>query len=290
MCDLKKAWLSVLVLGLAAAPAAAQEIWSLDGFQAPESVLLDTERNVLYVSNVGEGGDPSAKDGNGFISKVSPDGTMQEAEWVTGFDAPKGLTMQGSTLYVTDIDKLIAIDVESGEISGTWTAEGAQFLNDPAVDASGRVFVSDMAIDRLYVLENDALSVFLEDAGLQHPNGLYAEEERLVVAAWGQDLQADFTTKVPGRLIAVDLASKAISDVGSGAPVGNLDGLEADGAGNWLATDWIGGALYRIGADGTAEQLMDLNAGSADLEFIAAEKLAIVPMMMDGRIVAYRIE
>ena len=47
----------------------AEEVWSLDGFQAPESALLDSERSVLYVSSVA--GEPNAKDGVGFISKVS---------------------------------------------------------------------------------------------------------------------------------------------------------------------------------------------------------------------------
>jgi len=72
--------------------------------------------------------------------------------------------------------------------------------------------------------------------------------------------------------------------------VGNLDGLESDGAGNWLATDWIGGALFRISPDGSAEQLLDLNQGSADLMYLEGDKLAVIPMMMDGRVVAYRIE
>jgi sugar lactone lactonase YvrE len=278
---------SLLLIG-SAGSAAADEVWSLDGFQAPESVLFDAERNVLYVSNVA--GAPNEKDGAGFISRVAPDGTMQEAEWVTGFDAPKGLVQSGNTLYVTDIDRLVAINVDSGEISGEWAAEGAQFLNDPAVDESGRVFVSDMLADRIYVLENDALSVFAEGADLQHPNGLHIDGDTLTVAAWGKNIKDDFSTETPGHLLAIDLNSKTVSSVGSGTPVGNLDGLEPDGSGGWLATDWVGGALYRIGADGAATELADLNQGSADLEYIPEEKLAIVPMMMDGKLTAYRIE
>ena len=57
--------------------AAAQDVvWTLDGLETPESVLFDEERDVLYVSNVG--GEPTVKDGNGYISRVSPDGKMQE--------------------------------------------------------------------------------------------------------------------------------------------------------------------------------------------------------------------
>ncbi|MER8481824.1 hypothetical protein [Mesorhizobium sp. M1322] len=284
MIRLQLVLFSILLLGWS--PATAEEVWSLDGFKAPESVLFDAKRNVFYVSNIV--GEPAGKDGVGYLSKVSPDGKLQAAEWVTGFNAPKGLVMKGDTLFVTDIDRLMAVDVESGQITGTWPA-GAQFLNDPAVDEAGRVFASDMLANRIYVLDNDALSVWLESEDLLHPNGLRVEHGRLLVAGWGRDIQPDFSSKTPGHLIAIDLNTKVISDIGSGEPVGNLDGLESDGAGNWLVTDWVAGALFRIHSDGKVEQLMDLNQGSADLEFLEEKKLAIIPMMMDGKLVATRL-
>ena len=287
MFNLREMCLPILILA-SASSAVAAEAWSLDGFQAPESALFDSDRNVLYVSNVA--GEPNAKDGVGFISKVSPDGKMQEAEWVKGLNAPKGLVMSGDKLYVSDVDQLVEIDVTSGKVTNTWNAEGAQFLNDTAADSAGRVFVSDMLTDSIYVLENGNLSVWVQDAALLHPNGLRVDGDRLIVAAWGKDIQPDFSTKEPGRLLAVDLKTKEISAIGSGAPVGNLDGLEPDGSGNWLATDWVGGALYRIHPDGTADQLMDLNQGSADLEFLDNDKLVIIPMMMDGKVTAHRID
>jgi sugar lactone lactonase YvrE len=279
--------LPILILA-SASTALAEEVWSLDGFQAPESAILDSGHNVLYVSNVA--GEANAKDGVGFISKVSLDGKMQEAEWVKGLNAPKGLVIHGDKLFVSDVDQLVEIDLNSGAVTNTYNAEGAQFLNDTAVDADGRVFVSDMLTDSIYVLEDGKLSVWLQDAALMHPNGLRVDNGRLIVAAWGKDIQPDFSTKEPGRLLAVDLKTKELSTIGSGEPVGNLDGLEPDGAGCWIVTDWVGGSLFRIHPDGKADPLMDLNQGSADLEFIIAEKLVIIPMMMDGKVTAYRID
>ena len=95
-----------------ATPAIANEVWSLSGFKAPESVLLDSQRNVLYVSNVA--GEANAKDGVGFISKVSPDGKMIEAEWVKGLNAPKGLVMDGDKLYVLRRRPIGRVDVNKG--------------------------------------------------------------------------------------------------------------------------------------------------------------------------------
>ena len=269
--------------------ANAQDVvWTLEGLEAPESAYFDEARTVLYVSNIN--GEPLAKDGNGYISRIGPDGQMQEAKWITGLDAPKGLVSDGVTLYVSDIDRLVAIDIETGEISGTWPAEGAIFLNDTALDAAGRVYVSDMIANKIHVLADGALSVLAEGEMLQHPNGLNMRDGKLIVAPWGFDLQDDFTTKTGGHLITVDAENGSIAPLGSGDPIGNLDGLEPDGNGNWIVSDWIAGAVYRIADDGSKEMLIDLDMGSADLEYIPDQSLLIVPMMLNNTLVAYRIE
>ena len=185
-----------LVLLLAAPAAGAEEAWTASGFEQPESIVYDSGRDVFYVSNIA--GEPNAKDGVGYISRLAADGSVQEAQWVTGFDAPKGIVLAGDMLYVSDIDRLVAVDLESGEISGTWPAEGAVFLNDTAIDSAGRVYVSDTMTNRVYVLDGDSVSVWLEDEALAHPNGLEVQDDKLFVAAWGKDIQDDFTTKEPG--------------------------------------------------------------------------------------------
>lgn len=278
---------ALTMLGAAAAAQEAGEIWSLEGLDAPESALHDPERDVIYVSNVG--GQPLDKDGNGAISRVSPEGEMIEADWVSGLDGPKGLALHEGTLHVTDIDRLVAIDVASGEITGEWPAEGAEFLNDAAADDEGRIYASDMIGNRIYRLADGAMSVWLEDEALEHPNGLKVMEGILHIASWGAGLREDATTEEPGRLLTVDLETKEIVPFGSGEGIGNLDGLEPDGAGNWLVTDWVAGGLYRIDPEGEATRLHPLAPGSADLGFMAGDGVALIPMSSEGRLVAYRL-
>jgi hypothetical protein len=269
----------------------AAEAWTVsEGLMNPESVAYDAVRDRYYVSNVA--GVPNEKDGVGFISIVGGDGTMTEAEWVSGLNAPKGTALLNDTLYVSDIDRLVAIDVTTGEISGTWDAEGAQFLNDVALSDAGDVYVSDMFTDAIWRLSDDSFELWLQYPGLMHPNGLRVDGERLVVAAWGTPLNPDFSTGRPGYLVTVGLANKAVTALGSIEPVGNLDGIAPDGEGNWIVSDWLAGALYRIDAEGNAEMLMDLNQGSADIDaHMAGGSLrVIVPMMNDSALVAYTIE
>jgi sugar lactone lactonase YvrE len=275
----------LIVVGGALA-AEPEQVWQAEGLDGPESAVLDSTEGVLYVSNVN--GEANAADGNGYIARLSLDGEILDKEWVTDLNAPKGLALHDGNLYVSDIDQLVVIDAASGKITATHDAPGATFLNDVSAHPDGRVFVSDMMQNQIWKLEGDQLELWLEDDTLGNPNGVLAEEDRLLVATWGKPKE-DFSTDVPGQLKAIDYATKEITSLGD-QPVGNLDGLEPDGHGGYLATDWFSGALYRISPDGKAELIMDLNQGSADHEFIESENLAIIPMMLDGTVAAYKIE
>ena len=273
-----------------ASGAEAAENWSTEGFSNPESVEYDPAQARFYVSNVD--GDPTAADGAGFISIIGEDGTMISARWVTGLNAPKGLVYSDGTLYASDIDHLVVIDTESGTVTGRYPADGAQFLNDVDIANDGRVFVTDMFTNAIYVFNGNSLDLWLRDDGLWHPNGIRFDGDRLIIAAWGDEILDDFSTPTPGHLIAVDVNTKAISALGSGAAIGNLDGLARDGEGNWIVSDWLAGAIFRIDAAGNAEMLMNLNQGSADIDVVLRNGTldVVVPMMIDHRVVSYSIE
>ena len=282
---------SVLAGGLlfvtGATAAELEQVWQAEGMDSPESAVFDSGEGVLCVSNIN--GEVNAADGNGYISKLSLEGEILEKEWVGGLNAPKGLALHDGKLYVSDIDELVVIDTASGEIAATHKAPGASFLNDVTVHGDGRVFVSEMMQNQIWKLEGDQFELWLEDAALENPNGLLAEQDRLLVAAWGKPKE-DFSTDVPGHLKAVGYQGKSIESLGPGEPIGNLDGVEPDGQGGYLATDWFSGGLYRISDDGKAELIMNLNQGSADHEFVESESLAVIPMMLDGTVAAYKLQ
>ena len=275
---------------LAVAPAAAAEltqVWEAAGLKAPESAVHDPAKDIIYVSNVN--GEADGRDGNGFVSRLSPAGEVVELEWAKGLDAPKGMALVGDTLYVADIDVLVAIDTADGSVRRRHPAPGAGFLNDVTADRLGRVYVSDMTGDAIWRLEGGEFSAWLRDAALENPNGLLAEDGRLVVGSWGR-MEADFSTEVPGHVKVVDVATKKVGDLGDPAPVGNLDGVEPDGRGGYTVTDWLNGAIFHVSADGKATRLLDLNQGSADHEFIEKDRLVVLPMRTDVKVVAYRLD
>jgi DNA-binding beta-propeller fold protein YncE len=277
---------SILAGALAVSVASAAgltEVWRASGFDLPESVSWDAKAKAFYVSNLGT--DPVSKDGNGFISRLGPDGTVDVLKWVTGLDAPKGTEVVGDRLFVTDIDRLVEIDTVKGKIVKTYPVPGAKFLNDLAVAADGRIFISDTYGDAIFVFQNGAVSEWLRSSQLAGPNGLTIIGKRLIVANLG-DLSG--AKPKPSNVKAVDLETKAITNFGTADPVGHLDGIEKDGAGGVFVTDNPGGRLLDIMPGKPAIEVAKLKPGAADLEYVPDGKLFVIPQMQQSEIVAYR--
>ncbi len=271
----------------AASGASRPVVWSIgeaDGVQAPESAYYDAASRSLFVSQMGAGG-ATGKDGDGFVSRLDVAGALLEHRWATGLNAPKGMRAHDGTLWVADIDRLVAIRIATGEIAREVAVPDAKFLNDVACDAAGAVYVSDMVAGRIHRYKDGHLSVFAEGDALEHPNGLLVEEGRLIVASWGAGIGDDFSTETPGRVFALDLETRARTDLVA-APLGNLDGIEADGRGGYIVTDWVAGMVHHV-ANGAARTLLIRPKGAADVAFLTDTRLLIVPEMLENKVTAF---
>jgi glucose/arabinose dehydrogenase len=166
------------------------------GLAAPESVLYDTDQDVYFVSNVN--GDPSAKDKNGFISKVAPDGKVLDLKWIDGskpateLNGPKGLAIIGEKLYVADINAIRMFDRKTGKAKGKIGIPKSTFLNDLSPAPDGRtLYVSDSGVkmgtsgfeptgsDAIFTFDTKRVAVkpVIKGAELNRPNGVLADED-----------------------------------------------------------------------------------------------------------------
>ncbi len=281
-------YVTILLVFLQSNVVAAQleKLWQLNEFDAPESVLYDSEHRVIFLSNVH--GKPDDRDAKGYISVISLDGRLLNKYWITGLDAPKGLARDGDILYVSDLDALIAIDINSGKILNRYMAAQARFLNDVVVNNNGDVYVSDMMTNTIYRLSKNRFSSWLHSDLLESPNGLYIKQEQLIVASWG-DMTDGFNTDIPGHLKSVSIDSRKVRSLGSGTPVGNLDGIDVAGQNEFYVTDWLNGGLFMISDTGEAKKVLPLPPGSADLDVVPEESLVLIPAMIENYLTAYRI-
>lgn len=260
-------------------PPKLAKVWETDTtLKTPESVLYDGN-NTLYVANID--GKPDGLDGSGFISKVSLDGKIENLQWTSGLNAPKGMGLYKNRLYVTDVYRLVAINTQTGQAEKTWDAVGKDaFLNDVTVDKEGTVYVSDSRVNKLYRLKDDKWGVFMEGEPLNNPNG---------VLAVGTDKLMIGNTKT-GALCSLDLKTKTLKQIADG--MANTDGIVPEGKGNYFVSDWSG-RLFHIAADGTKTDLLDTRAekvNAADIEYVAKKKLLVVPTFFKNKLVAYKVE
>jgi sugar lactone lactonase YvrE len=260
-----------------ASPVALTAMWTATGLASPESVLLSPDGSFFYVSNVN--GEGEARDGNGFIARVSRDGIVLERLWATGLDAPKGMALKDGRLYVADITKLVAIDTATGKVVKTWPAPGAGFLNDVALMPDGRIIVSDSDGGSVYALEGDALSIWLKTPQLRGANGLLPADGKLYV------------TTMQGLLLEIDPASRAERVVARG--LGLADGLARLDDGSFLVGEWPG-RLFHVAPDGKAALVSDTRDRETYLnDFLVTESLTrrvlVAPQWKPGALTQFDI-
>lgn len=264
-----------LISLLATGAHTSAQAWELSGFDMPESIVTDAANNQLFVSNIA--GHPAEADGNGYVSRVSADGTLLDLEWATGMDAPKGMALFGDSLIVADLTKLHVVSRATGQITQTLHPEGAVFLNDVTASAD-RVWISDMMTGVIWAFDGSSAKPFYQAADLPHPNGLWTDGTDLVIAHWGPGMQADFTTEAPGDLLSVDIASGDVSTIS--AKLGNLDGVDQI-EGGFVVSDWLTGEIFKVTGDESA-LLLKAPVSTADIS-VQGDTLYL-PHMFEGRI------
>ena len=261
-------------------------LWSInENIKAPESCYYNKSTGHLYISQIGKGGG-MGKDGDGWISKYDLKGKLIKDKWAVGLNAPKGLRSDGSRIWVTDIDRIVSYNIDSGVKEHDIKIDGAKFLNDLACSKDGTVYFSDMIASKIYQYKNKKISILIEGADIEHPNGLLVEGENLIIGAWGKEIQDDFTTKTLGRLLYLNLKTKKITPI-TAKPLGNLDGVESDGKGGYIVTDWIAGKVFHVQKSGTSKTLATFPKGAADHAFIAEKKILILPEMLENKVGAF---
>lgn len=255
-----------------------EKLWETPAvLKTPESALYDSARKVIYVSNLVV--TTGAKDGQGYFAKLSPEGKVLANPWVVGLHGPKGMALAGQRLYVSSIDEVVEIDVEQGTIVHRYPVDGAKELNDVAVASDGTVYITDTGKGQrfIYMLKGGKTSVFLESDEIARSNGIYCDGDRILVAGKA------------GRLLAVDRSTKAITVLF--AKTGYIDGLEKISDQQFLVSDWKG-TVQLLETGRPPVKLLDTSTAkvnAADLGWIAAEKIILVPTFADNRVVAYRL-
>lgn len=248
------------------------KVWETDTVMTTaESTLYDKESNIIYVSNIQ--GNHSEKDGKGFISKMWPDGSISQMNWVTGLNAPKGMAMLDDKLYVTDIDELVEINMADSTIANRYPVQDAAFLNDAATDGE-KVYFTDSETGKVHVLENGKVNTVAE--GMEGINGISFNEAGEMFVLDGKGLRK------------YNMQTKTAEPVNETVTGG--DGLVIIDDSTYIASRWQG-EIYLI-RNGKEHLLLDTKgeeSNTADIDYIKEEKLVLVPTFLKNRVAAYKL-
>ncbi len=262
------------------------------GFKTPESVRYDSARDVFYVSNIN--GSPLAKDGNGFISRMKPDGTIDSLELIAGgrdgvtLNAPKGLALVGDTLWVADIDAVRAFNVHTGAVVATvdLTSFHAVFLNDVCVGGDGAIYVTDTGMkpsgdamthvagaDRIFRIDAaHHATIALASDSLHWPNGITwdASGNRFIVVPYD---------KVP-QILAWRPGTPQPVIIGYGS--GQYDGVELLADRRLVITSWADSTISI--RDGNVRTAIRELPSPADIGIDTRRMHVAVPLLTKDRV------
>jgi sugar lactone lactonase YvrE len=280
-----------------AAPAAYAHAATVTGFKTPESVKYDADLDVYFVSNIN--GNPSQKDGNGFISRVRTDNnTVEELRFIEGgkngvvLNAPKGMAVVGDTLVVADIDAVRMFNNRTGLPSASVDLAGrkATFLNDVAVGADGAIYVTDTGIrfgpkgemshpgaDQIFRITGRTATVAASGATLAGPNGITWD------AANGRFIVAPFSGKAlltwkPGDASAAEMVTGA----------GQYDGVEVLAGGGVLASSWADSAVTLYQGNNATKVATGVPS-PADIGIDTKRHRLLVPIFTGDRVEVFEI-
>lgn len=274
----------------------ATRVTAVPGFSSPESVLHDSTQDVYFVSNIN--GSPTVKDGNGFISRVTPEGAVVSLRFIEGgkngvvLNAPKGMALAGDTLWVTDVDVVRAFDARTGAPldSVSLSTLSAVFLNDITATPSGAIYITDTGIrfddvgnvlhrgpDRLFRIGPDrTATVALRGDSLGWPNGIALDPvgKRFIIVQLGGK-----------SVLAWKPEDRAPSVVATGA--GGFDGVVVTGT-RILVSSTTDSTVSSY-ETGKAVRLISGVPGAADIGYDGKRNRVLIPVVTGNRVEIWQL-
>jgi hypothetical protein len=260
------------------------------GFLNPAAVLVDPEADVYLVSNVN--GPSGSRDGNGFISRLSPDGEVLDLRWIdlTGTEramhSPQGMAIRGDSLFVADLTCIRIFHRETGFDEGASCLEEVTHITDVDVGPEGSIFLVDSGLEyvdgamrstgtdavyRLVITGTGGGSTLARGDELGRPRGISVGSRGIFV-----------TTSESGEVFRLTPQGEKTTIF----PVSNrhLDGLVFLPDGGFAFSSWSDEAVFLVTGGGQVVRLVEGLAEPGGLGFDPARNRLVVPLFSEGTV------
>jgi hypothetical protein len=267
-------------------------------FLTPESAVHDPIADVYLVSNVNR--HPQILSNDGFISRIAPDGTVLDFEWIRGgvdgvtLHAPTGITIHGDVLYVADADAVRLFHRATGTPLGAWAVPVRTeevpgmpetywvrdvLLNDVCVGPRGEVYLTGTGVDIdldfdlaptgadvVYRFDGGVPVAIATGAELMGPNGCVVIGSNVFIAPLlGKEV---YRLNPSGKRFHV-----------ATLPVGGLDGIVRTG-GLLYVSSVFEGQIFRMSTGGAqVTTVIEGFVSPADIGYDASRDRLIIPSL-----------
>jgi len=273
----------VLVLGIPLSGQAQsvnlKPVWETDTtLRTPESVLFYAKQQVLYVSCIN--GQAIPENHGSYIAKVGLDGRVIQLKFSDSLNVTKGMGILGDKLYVTELTQVAEIALATGQVLNRYPIEGAQFLNDIAVDSVKNIlYLTDSKESKVWALAYGKAKLVAAGSPLKGTNGLLVEGNQLLIG------------NGDGSLLRLNPVTKQVQTVANVGHSSSIDGIVSLGKGAYLINE-VEGKLWQLRANGTIELKLDSadqQIKTADTDYNSTTGLLFVPTLFHNTLRAYQV-
>ncbi len=237
--------------------------------QNPESVIWNEATGTYIISDASQG----------ILFSMTAD--REVTQFTTDLTSPKGIVKGSLSLWVTDVNKIIEIDMISGAKLNEYDILNAQFLNDIVYDPLGYLYISDMQTNKIYEFDEIMRTAEpVSNGQMIAPNGLsYDNLGGLIIVS--------FTPNA--KIYTMDLMEGNV-EILKETNLGQLDGIAYDSKRDrYYISAWQQGAVYIFdsGFMDEPQLLLDGLNGPADIYYDENRDILVIPEMNTGEIIFY---
>lgn len=275
-------------------PAEAANL--IEGFSHPESITADSTGRI-FVSNIGEKMEPTAKDGDGFITELSVDGTVKHKFFNPKgtLNAPKGLAVVNNVLYVADIDRIVGFNLQnSKQVFSLDLSAKTSFLNDLATIDENTLLASASDTGTVYQISIPNKQFVALSGQIPGANGISYDSQTKSIYVVG--LGENFNGK--GGIYKLTMAKPTAQFEQISVLPGFFDGIALLNDNRLIYSDWVGiqkptpGAIYIYNANTKKADLLKLAIeinGPADFYYQPKAGLLWLPLTLNNKVAILKL-